>query len=71
MTSPTAMNRNDIEQRIAAMSREEKEAVLLELVTALHDENTNRVYQVLRDAGLERDLTPDEVELKWHNFYRC
>ena len=61
---------NDIQQRIAAMSRAEISTNLLELVTALHAEDTDRAYKVLRDAGLEDD-DDDEVHLKWHNFYKC
>ena len=30
--------------------------MLLELVTALHAEDTDRAYTILRDAGLERKI---------------
>ena len=66
---------NDIQQRIAGMNTEDRGEVLLELVTALHDHNTGRAYEVLRDAALGQNLTPaevdDEVEMKFCNFYRC
>ena len=51
---------NDIQQRIAAMSQGEASDVLLELVTALHAKDTDRAYAILRDAGLEQNLTPED-----------
>lgn len=47
---------NDIEQRLAAMSSDELRLALTELVTALHDEDTDRAYKVLREWGLEQEL---------------
>lgn len=46
---------NDIEQRIAAMNSEELRNILFLLVDALHDEDTDQCYRVLRDNGLEAD----------------
>ena len=54
---------NDIEQRIAAMSSQEKSDLLLELVTALHDEDTDRTYKTLREWGLEEDLEKKDERL--------
>ena len=47
---------NDIEQRIAALSGIEKSRLLLELISALHDEDTDRCYRCLREWGLEQYL---------------
>ena len=49
---------NDVEQRLAALNETELRTILRYLVTALHDEDTDQCYRVLRDWGLEQDLSP-------------
>lgn len=44
---------NDIEQRLASMTDEERSSLLLELIVALHDENPDQAYHLLRENGLE------------------
>jgi len=47
------MPENDWEQRLAAMDATEMECVLTELLPALHAEDTDKAYRVLRAWGLE------------------
>jgi hypothetical protein len=47
---------NDVEQRLSALNEGELRDVLSRLVYALHEENTNQCYALLRDWGLENVL---------------
>lgn len=44
---------NNIEQRIASITGEQSKDVLFRLVSALHEEDTDKCYKILRDWELE------------------
>jgi hypothetical protein len=46
---------NDVDQRLAAMTEDERLTVLKRLITGLLNENVGMCYRVLRDHGLEDD----------------
>ena len=46
----------DVEQALAALNENELRTVLSELIHALHDENIDKCYEVLRNWDLERLL---------------
>ena len=43
----------DLDQALAALTEDEAKDVLGQLVSALHDEDTDRCYTILRHNGLE------------------
>ena len=53
---------NDIERRIAAMSSEDKSALLCGLVSALQEDDLDSAHEYLRDWGLEENDETDELE---------
>jgi hypothetical protein len=53
---------DDIEKRIAAMSSEDKSALLFGLVTALNDDDLDSAHEYLRDWGMEENDETDELE---------
>ena len=45
---------NDIQQRLVSMTDPERSDLLLKLICALHDEDTDQCYKLLREADLEQ-----------------